>query len=90
MQKSPYRFGQMFKALSDLRYNEREDPQKFIAEYHDIHTKGRLMISFFPVYDDQARAHDMLERLPSRLNFIRQQFYTRNSSAPLTLSLIHI
>jgi len=88
MQKSPYRFGQMFKALSELRYNDREDPQKFIAEYHDVHTKGRLMISFFPMYDDQAQAHDMLERLPPRLNFIRQQFYTRNTSVPLTTSEI--
>ena len=82
---SNFRLSDIFRDLQNLKYRKGEDPKSFIQKYHEIHSKGKLLVPNFPHYDDEAKAHDMLSRLPAECDFIRNNFLGRKASATITV-----
>jgi hypothetical protein len=78
-----FRMAHIMVELSNLRYNGNHDPKLFIAKYQALHTKGKLLCPSFPFYNDEARAVDVLSKMPQSMLFdhMRSHFYNQEGSA---------
>ena len=86
MVKSGFRIGTLIMEFQNLRYHGREDPRTFIATFHELRNKERLLIPNYSPPSEDHVAHLMLAKLPVGCDSIKSQFYTKAATnQPITV-----